>query len=730
MKFNSIQARVSGALILILLVVLGISFTITAMQTRNLMRAQESESMSALHDSIIDQARNVFTSLEIGTKGSLERGEMDVFDDLIRGLGEVPGVIEVGLTNPKGVTVYSSRDDKLGSRQPLITITDVNQNVTFERESGNSYFMAHGHMFEPDCMGCHPDDKVNTLSGVLYVDYSLDKLNEEKAAMELLAAAGNRKNISTNLIMGLVCLILTWLILTLMLRKMVVNPLAEVRRLLNDISHGHLNTRLKLTRRDELGETARTLDQLADSLQADVVDPLQKLASGDLTFDVVPHDPNDSLRNAIRKLGADLNRMIADLQAAGDQIDAGSAHVSESAQLLSDGASQSAASVEQISSSMNQIGSQTNTSADHAQQANKLALSARDAANLGSQRMREMIDAMGEINTSSQNISKIIKVIDEIAFQTNLLALNAAVEAARAGQHGKGFAVVAEEVRNLAARSAKAASETAELIEGSVAKAGNGTQIAERTSDALGEIVESIGKVSDLVSEIASASSEQAQGVSQINLGLQQIDKVIQQNTATAEESAATSEELASQAAELRNQLGRFRLKSSTSSFSAAPRVRQEQQTGAVGGPGWGKAPDRSPMLTHNALHWNERYNTGIPAMDKQHRKLVDLINKLFESMKDGGDRMVVSAVVDELVDYTVNHFRDEENLMRKHNYPDLDAHCRVHKNFIEQVSVYTDKIKAGERLPPADVFKFLKDWLVKHIEQKDRDGYGRFIAH
>ncbi len=570
MKLNSIQKKIGGALSLILLGILGFGLTIATFQSQNILKAQQNSSLEAIHSGVLEEAHSIFKCLEIGTKGSLERGEMDVFDELLSGLGEVPGVLEVGLVNPQGIAIYSSKKDKIGQKLSRINITEPREKVSIKKESTDSFFIAHSHAYEQKCMECHDDVELGSLAGVLYLDFSLDKLNQEKSQQDEVLAMTLSKNITGNIGRGAFIIIIIWLALFFLLRKMIVIPLTKVKMALININKGHLNNRLNLTQTDELGDAARTLDTLADSLQTDIVTPLQKLANGDLTFDITPHDENDTLRHAIKKLGEDLTQMVSGLQIAGQQIDSGSSQVSDSAQMLSDGAAQSAASVEEISSSMNVIGSQTSTSAKNAQQANQLSASARDAANTGSERMTEMIGAMGEINEAGQNISKIIKVIDEIAFQTNLLALNAAVEAARAGQHGKGFAVVAEEVRNLAARSSKAASETAELIEGSVEKTSNGTQIAERTAEALDEIVGSIGKVTDLIGEIATSSNEQAQGIAQVNIGMQQIDQVIQQTTATAEESAATSEELSSQAAELRNQLGRFKLKSSPG-FSAPP---------------------------------------------------------------------------------------------------------------------------------------------------------------
>jgi methyl-accepting chemotaxis protein len=387
-----------------------------------------------------------------------------------------------------------------------------------------------------------------------------------------IGQAGQRRLIATNVVLMLAALAIVCVALVLYVRRMVSRPLEQTVGMLEELEKGHIEQRLNLSRRDEIGRMAAALDRFADSLQQEIVKPLQQLAQGDLTFEVRPRDEQDVLRKALQQLGVDLNGLIAQILTTGQQINSGSSQVSDASQLLSQGATESAASLEQISSSMNEIGAQTKQSAENAQQANLLTGNARSAAATGSERMQEMIIAMGAINASGQNISKIIKVIDEIAFQTNLLALNAAVEAARAGQHGKGFAVVAEEVRNLAARSAKAARETAELIESSVEKTSSGTQIAERTAASLEEMVSEIGKVTDLIREIATASSEQAQGVSQINLGLQQIDQVIQQNTASAEESAATSEQLACQAALLQQMLQRFRLKAGAGHAPAAGR--------------------------------------------------------------------------------------------------------------------------------------------------------------
>jgi methyl-accepting chemotaxis protein len=297
----------------------------------------------------------------------------------------------------------------------------------------------------------------------------------------------------------------------------------------------------------------RMIEQLQEKAQL-----TEAIAQGDLTKKITLTSDNDILGQSLQQMVSSLSQTLGSIQVAGEQITSGSSHVADSSQSLSQGASAQASSLEEMSAATNQLVSQTMENADHANQANQLSNLAKTAAEQGNNQVMEMVDAMQEINDASQNISKIIKVIDEIAFQTNLLALNAAVEAARAGQHGKGFAVVAEEVRNLAARSAKAAEETATLIEGSVAKTTKGMDVAALTADALKTIVSEITRATDLIGDIATASQEQAEELAQINTGLGQIDTITQQNTANAEESAATAEQLSSQAVHLKNLLDQF----------------------------------------------------------------------------------------------------------------------------------------------------------------------------
>jgi methyl-accepting chemotaxis protein len=246
-----------------------------------------------------------------------------------------------------------------------------------------------------------------------------------------------------------------------------------------------------------------------------------------------------------------LKRIIANLTEGAEQVASASGQVSSSSQSLAEGATEQAAGLEETSSSLEEMSSMTKQNADNAQQANALASQARKAADNGAESMTRMNTAIHDIQKSSDETAKIIKVIDEIAFQTNLLALNAAVEAARAGEAGKGFAVVAEEVRNLAMRSAEAAKNTSSMIEESVKNSNNGVDIAGEVGKVLDEIVGSIGKTTDLVGEIAAASQEQAQGIDQVNTAVAQMDKVTQQNAANAEESASASEELSAQAGQM-----------------------------------------------------------------------------------------------------------------------------------------------------------------------------------
>ena len=494
--------------------------------------------------------------------------------------------ISTKLQNPKKNPVLGGKYVYISSTNPDITNSVLTANIL---DTGRSE--EHHQIIGDSFISTFPIlDFSGKVIGVMALVYDRAEIDGLLAHMQEVGSKTIRA-VNWRFGGGGLVLVIIVILTIFYITKILIGPLQLAVNAAKKIALGDLTESVHYQSQDEVGELADAINTMIVSLKGKTAEAAQ-IADGNLQLQVAVASDHDTMGQAFQKMVATLNEVLGEVNRATDQIDSGSQQVSDTAQSLSQGATESAASLEEISSSMNEIGSQTHQSAANAGEASQLANSAQSAAQTGSERMGQMVSAMTEINAAGQNIGKIIKVIDEIAFQTNLLALNAAVEAARAGQHGKGFAVVAEEVRNLAARSAKAAEETAQLIEGSVEKTNNGAQIAEKTSTALDEIVGSITKVTDLVAEIAAASNEQAEGISQINQGLGQIDSAVQQSTATAEESAASAEELSSQSAHLKHMLSRFKLAGTQqNNYSATvitPQVESMSQESASAAVGWG----------------------------------------------------------------------------------------------------------------------------------------------
>jgi len=338
---------------------------------------------------------------------------------------------------------------------------------------------------------------------------------------------------------------------------LLATPFQDTMHMMGRLAAGELPDDMAVTLRGDLAELVRSINEVLESSRK-IEEVAAKVADGDLTVDIQPRSAQDELLKSLKRMVDDLNDFVGQAKANADEMGAGASEMQTSTQSVADANQNAAASLEEIGATMVELGAQTSSNAENADQAASLVNHVRASAESGDEQVGQMMEAMNAIRDSSGEIVKIIKVIDEIAFQTNLLALNAAVEAARAGEHGKGFAVVAEEVRNLAARSAKAAKETASLIADSVKKTEQGAHLATATADGFVEITSSVTKAASLVEEIASSSREQADGIKQVNGGLSRLEDGVQLNAATSEEMAAAATELRAQAEQLSQMLGRY----------------------------------------------------------------------------------------------------------------------------------------------------------------------------
>ena len=374
-------------------------------------------------------------------------------------------------------------------------------------------------------------------------------------------------DIAINLVMMILAILLS-IIVALKLAVSISRPMKACAERMRLLVEGDLEAPVpEVVSRDETGMLTQSTAELVEGLSTIIHDIgylLGEMANQNLDIKSQHRDAYvgdfQSILHSMRNLKVELSSILRQIDTSAEQVSNASSQVSSSSQNLSQGAVEQASSVEELAARISEISNQVKDTADSAQQVREQTHQAGEGVSVCNQQMQELMRAMEKIDSSSTEISKIIKTIEDIAFQTNILALNAAVEAARAGTAGKGFAVVADEVRNLASKSAEASKNTTLLIAHSTEAVQTGTNIAKHTADALLNVVENIQSMVGSIDQISTVSSEQAEAVLQVNEGVNQISSVVQNNSATAEESAAASEELSAEAANLKQLVDQFTL--------------------------------------------------------------------------------------------------------------------------------------------------------------------------